>query len=679
MRRSACLLTILGIGFNAAAAQDTFGPSTAKPRPSGTSMQYFSAAGKSGETPSEQSEQLRVAQGGERTASTPAAQRPQSETSTLLPNYYDQLFGDAAQDFEPQPRLKLTASSESRQPLPELSGLIQADYESIGSNSEGQIQQVRAQQRIARPFPGGAPAPAGLGDPFDQSESSPFDSLTVSPDGAIETRSSFGPRAESQTRQNRTAPTASASETSEKPSAPQVAVTAGPQIPSVSLDWRQPQALNVAQECLCELVVRNPGKSPVRDVEVDASFPVNVRLLSSDPVPIESTSKLVWKFASLAPGAEEVIQFRMIPLERGNIQTQANVRFTGASSQTFTVAEPLLAVTMKGPEQVMVGDSAPQTIIVTNPGNGIATNVQIQAIIPDGLEHARGKRLLMEIGSLNPGESRNVRLAMAAVTGGRHQVQVQANADAGLVQKAIGEVAVIEPSLTTVMEGPGLRYLERQGVFKITVANDGAAATSNVQVMHKIPDGFEFVSADRGVQYDKTSRLMTWFVGRLDRAEQHEIQVTLLAKKTGEHKHLVRATSEHGSISDAEFLTRVEGASSLSISVVDLDDPVELGTEAIYEVRVKNEGTAAARDVGLMCELAPQMVFVGAHGPSPHRVDQGQVVFKTIPEIPAGETIVFRVRVQSQKPGSARFRARVSSESVSEPLTVDELTKFYGD
>jgi uncharacterized repeat protein (TIGR01451 family) len=318
-------------------------------------------------------------------------------------------------------------------------------------------------------------------------------------------------------------------------------------------------------------------------------------------------------------------------------------------------------------------------VTITNPGTGIAANVQIEAAIPEGLEHARGKRLIMEVGNLNPGESRSVRLALAATRGGQHHVEVQARSASGLIQTAASDVTVVAPSLQVDVQGPSLRYLGRQGVFRITVENEGSAATDNVQVRYKIPSGFEFVSSDRGAQFDPATGLLTWFAGRLEGDEEASMNVTLLAREAGEFEHLIRATSEHGALSDTDLTTVVEGTPSLVIEVKDLEDPVEVNSETAYEVRVKNEGTAPARSIGIACELAKGMTFLNAEGPAEHICDGSSVIFRAIPELGAGQSVTLKIRVSAASAGSLRFRAHLSSESIAEPLTAEELTKFYGE
>ena len=460
--------------------------------------------------------------------------------------------------------------------------------------------------------------------------------------------------------------------------APAKSSSAATQSPTVTVEWRSTGSVNVGQESSCELVIKNSGSVTAQAVEIAANFPANVRLVSTEPKPASDTN-LVWAFDEIAPGDEKIVQVKFVPVERGEVAANASVRFTGAASTRFAVTEPLLSVKLEGTSEVMVGENASQTLIVSNPGTGTAANVKVEAIIPAGLEHARGERLLMELGNLAPGENRPIRLALTAVAGGRQVIEVHTTADNGLVQSAASEVTVIAPSLAASIEGPSLRYLGRHATYTLHVSNDGAAATDNVRVMHKIPEGFEFVSAERGAQYDPQNRMLNWFVGRLDRGAKSEVAVVLNAKTTGEFTHFVRATSEHGAISDSEVTTRIEGAASLVIDVLDLDDPVEVGVETAYEIRVKNEGTAPAQNVGLTCEMPAGMEFLTASGDSAHENEKELVVFQPVAEVAAGKTLTYRVKVKGTLSGNMRFRTKVSSDSLSEPLASEEMTKIYGE
>lgn len=450
------------------------------------------------------------------------------------------------------------------------------------------------------------------------------------------------------------------------------------QSPNVTVEWRSTGAVTVGQQSSCDLIVKNTGSVNAKDVEIEAKFPSNVRLVGSVPLP-ESGSDLVWEFDEIAPGEEKIVQVNFIPVERGEVAASANVRFTRASSTSFAVTEPLLSVKLEGSSEVMVGESASQTLLIGNPGTGTAANVKVEALISAGLEHARGERLTMELGNLAPGENRPIRLAMIAVAGGRQVVEVHVTADNGLAESAAAEVTVIAPSLAATIEGPGLRYLGRHATYTLRVSNDGAASTDGVRVMHKIPEGFEFISAERGAQYDPQNRMLNWFVGRMEQDEEAQLAVVLNAKSTGEFTHFIRATSERGAISDAEVSTRVEGAASLVVTLRDIDDPVEVGAETAYEIQIKNEGTAPAQNVGLTCELPAGMEFLTASGDSHHAHDRELVVFQPVADVAAGKTLTYRVKVKGTLSGNMRFRTKVSSDSLAEPLASEELTKIYGE
>ncbi len=454
---------------------------------------------------------------------------------------------------------------------------------------------------------------------------------------------------------------------------------AGPQTPSVQIEWKSTSEINVGQECDCELLVSNVGKSPAFGVKVETNFPVSVRLLEAEPRPQTTESSLVWDLGTLDAGKSKSISIKLIPSEKGDLQAVARVHITGAATSAFVVREPKIQLDIQGPQKVMIGDPASHNVTITNPGNGTAKNVRLEALIPRGLEHSRGERLLLDVGSLNPGESRTIRLALAAVDGGDHVVQVAATADGGLSRSSEAAVSVIAPSLQTEITGPSLRYKGRQATFTVRVTNDGSVATSNVRLMHKVPEGFQFISANRGATFDAPTRILSWFVGKLEAGKSADMQVELKAEQIGEHVHYIRATSEHGSTVDSQLLTRVDGSSSLVVEVTDLDDPVEVGNETAYEVKILNEGSVAAKNVGLTCELPAGVRFLKGEGPGQHVAEGSMVLFQPLNQIDAGKSVTYRVHVIGTQEGNLRFRARVTSAASEEPLIFEELTRFYSD
>ena len=635
--------------------------------------QFFSKSGQSSGHTEENFQQNQTQQ-----TFQPQAYRRAAAGSAPVKNYYSDLFG---QDRPSSPNgliRQATATRSLNQPA-QGNRVIHAEYvQDKNARNQSVILQASSQEppsepSSSNPLPPWARSAISGNQAVEQAQ--PVSSQPVLPEqgsGLIQTKIHTAPAVE--------APVLATEQ--QAPTTKSVVIDhieSGPQTPSVKIEWKPTSEINVGQESGCELVLTNNGDCDAHGVGIKVTFPSTVRLLETKPEPDHAVDHLFWQFEKLAIGESQTIQVRFIPSQQGSMPATAQVQFSGASQGNFIVREPLLSMKIEGPQEVMLGDPASHSVTISNPGNGIAKNVKLEALIPAGLEHPRGERLVMQVGSLNPGEARSIRLALAAIGGGLQEVRVEATADGGLRQGAIASVNVVAPSLAATISGPGLRYVGRQATYTLGVRNDGMIATSNVRLMHKVPEGFEFVSASRGASYDETTRILSWFVGKLNAKSAAEMNVELIAREAGDFVHYIRATSEHGSMTDNELMTRVEGTPSLVLEIVDLDDPVEVGTETAYEVRVTNEGTAKAQNVGISCELPSGVQFLKASGASPHATDQNVVVFKPLDQIAPGKTITYRIHVIGQVDANLRFRARMSSASSPEPLTFEELTRFYGD
>jgi uncharacterized repeat protein (TIGR01451 family) len=449
--------------------------------------------------------------------------------------------------------------------------------------------------------------------------------------------------------------------------------------PSVSVEWVKHGGINVGQECACDLVVKNTGKVSARQVVVEAMFPASVRLTHAAPEPAQVADHLEWAIPELAAGEEHMIHIKMIPSQRGDLATTASVRFTGTEANVFKVEEPLLKLAIEAPSEIVVGDPVVQTVTITNPGTGIAQNVKIQVTTPKGLEATRRDSMQMEIGELNPGETRTVRLSFTAIAGGAQTLEVVATGDSDLKQVAEATVNVIAPSLKIEVEGPGLRYAGRDARYTLTVTNEGRAATNNVRVTHRIPKGFKFVKADKSGSFDANHGSVNWFLGHLEPAQTAQVKLILQAQEIGDFEHHAAVSAEHGVTAKADTTTKVEGSATLVMEVQDLDDPIEVGQETAYEVRISNTGSKAAHNVGLTFELPNGIELINVEAATQHLAKSGLILFNDLPELAPGKTALFRIHVKGNAEGNQRVRARLTSESIEQEIISEELTKFYAE
>ena len=189
------------------------------------------------------------------------------------------------------------------------------------------------------------------------------------------------------------------------------------------------------------------------------------------------------------------------------------------------------------------------------------------------------------------------------------------------------------------------------------------------------------MNSSDGGRHDFASRTVSWFVGDLTPGQSREVSMEVVAVNTGEHKHKATVTAARGLKNDAEIITRVEGLSALLMELVDLDDPVEVGSETAYEIRVTNTGSKTETNLRLICTIPDKMEFRGAKGAADckFQVKGKEVIFEVVPRLAPRADAIYRVKVRGIAPGDLRFLARITADGLTVPVHKEESTKVYGD
>ena len=194
-----------------------------------------------------------------------------------------------------------------------------------------------------------------------------------------------------------------------------------------------------------------------------------------------------------------------------------------------------------------------------------------------------------------------------------------------------------------------------------------------------IPTGFKFVQADNGGQFDDASRSIKWFVGELGPGQVKEVKCELMAITAGEFVHKAMANAARGMKAEQELKTAVEGLSAILMEVVDTEDPVEVGGDTAYEIKITNTGTKAETDVNLVCTIPPQLKLKSIQAPVKYDVVGNDIVFQSLPRLSPRADVVFKINVTAVVKGDARFKASLTTASLVEPVVKVEPTKVYAD
>jgi len=455
----------------------------------------------------------------------------------------------------------------------------------------------------------------------------------------------------------------------------------GKKEPSVSIEWIGPGGAKLNQPMTCQILVRNTGPVAVQQVVVRHRLPEGVQQRGSEPAAVVEAGVMTWNIGIIEPGVTRRIDLHVVSSVRGPLNCHADVTFTSSSTLEVQVREPLLNVKVKGPEKVVIGEPVTFSITVSNPGDGLTENITVKTTLGEGLDHDNHRVLEVNAGQLAPKETKTLQLVCQAHASGMQQTTFLASADGGLKSTDMVHLEVLQPKLDLVLTGPKLRYIERHAVYALKVTNPSNAPAGNVTLSEVVPAGFTFKAASGSGRYDEGTRTVTWFLGDMTPGQNHEMIVELIAAAAGDHKLIAQVNSARGVKTEVEAQTHVEGVSSLQVEVIDVEDPVEVGAETAYEIRVTNTGTKTESNLQLSCTLPEQMEFRGARneGDLRFRAEGKEIVFEPLAKLAPKASIVFRVQAKGLQAGNFRFRTQVRADSLSEPIVREEMTRVYSD
>jgi uncharacterized repeat protein (TIGR01451 family) len=327
----------------------------------------------------------------------------------------------------------------------------------------------------------------------------------------------------------------------------------------------------------------------------------------------------------------------------------------------------------------MIGEEAVLAIEVSNPGTGVATGVVLTENVPAGFQHQAGSELEYKIGTLKPGETRQIQLAMAAAKPGAFTNVLSAEGEANLKAEDRAKVEIIAPAIDVAMEGPKRRFLEREATYTVSVMNNGTAPARQVELVAYLPRGLKFVSANNSGQYEASTQSVHWLLAELPANDAGKVELVTLPVEAGQQRLRLSGKAERIEAVEKEHPVTVEGIAAIMFEVVDLQDPIEKGGETTYEIRVVNQGSKAATNVRITALLPPGLKALSADGPARYTLDTNRVQFEGLARLAPKAESTYRVRAQGLQPGDLRIRVQLQTDEMQEPVTKEESTRVYTD
>jgi len=442
---------------------------------------------------------------------------------------------------------------------------------------------------------------------------------------------------------------------------------------SLSVEKVAPASVNMGVQFKYEIRVQNMGQGVTMDVVIHDQLPANARFVSALPTAQVAGQMLTWKLGNMPAGQIKTLSVTVVPTAAGKLINC--VTYSAKTCVETLVTQPKLVLEKTGPPEVMICDPFTYKIVVRNAGDGPMDNVRVVDSLPSGLVTEDEKTsVTFDAGTLSAGQSREYEVRVNAKKRGDFTNKATATADQGLTAVASAKTLVREPVLAVTKTGPQMRYLGRPAKYTITVTNKGNGEAQDTKLYDAVPAGTRFVSASQGgtVVQDK----VTWDLGTLKPNASATVEMILVPLEIGVVKNAAVA-SAHCAMATGETQTVVKGIPAILLEVIDIHDPVELGTNETYEIVVLNQGSADGTNIVIVATLPPEEAYVSADGPTKATVAGQVITFAPLAQLAPKTKATFRVVVKGIKAGDARFGLKLTSDQMTSPAQETESTHIY--
>lgn len=337
---------------------------------------------------------------------------------------------------------------------------------------------------------------------------------------------------------------------------------------------------------------------------------------------------------------------------------------------------PSLALVMTAPPEANLCDPIPVKVTVRNTSSMSLPRVRVTETLPAGLRTMNGQTALsLDAGDLQPGGGRQFTFDVFAAAAGPYISRAQATSDGGGQAEASATILVRRPVLAVTCSATAKVLMGRPVEVCLDVQNLGDASESKATLTLRVPAGAT-VGSTTGGGASRDGHVV-WEISDLPPGVSKHVCATIIPRAVGP---LTLAPAVRGACAgpaESRCVMQVEGIPAILFEVVDLEDPIEVGAHATYDIKVVNQGSAAVARIQVVCTLEETQEFVSGTGPTPVSAQGQTVTMGPVSVLDPGAEVTWRVVVKAVKAGDVRFKAVLTSDQFPHPIEETEATQQY--
>ena len=319
--------------------------------------------------------------------------------------------------------------------------------------------------------------------------------------------------------------------------------------PLLIVETLGPRKAVLGKEATFRVRLQNVGDVVADAVVVRVNTPLGAQIVSAQgsrgvtDLAIEEAQKpLEWRVERLEPHGTEFLNLRIVPRKSSSFDLGVTWTLAPVASQSVIhVQEPKLNLNIEGPHEVRYGETKLYRLSISNPGTGVAENVELKLMPLDGGEQPMAVR---QLGKMEAGEEQVLEVELTARQAGYLNVEAVVIADAGLRVASRQRVLVRRANLNVVATGPEMNYAGTIANYRFRLENAGNATAENIRLVASLPAGCEYLDSSDGGKLDTHGRRIVWKVHSLAANNDQTFQVKVSLSHPGENHFRVAADAD---------------------------------------------------------------------------------------------------------------------------------------
>ena len=233
----------------------------------------------------------------------------------------------------------------------------------------------------------------------------------------------------------------------------------------------------------------------------------------------------------------------------------------------------------------------------------------------------------------------------------------------------------LRPVLTVQCHAPEEALLTRAATICLAVTNTGNAPEAMTTVTLATPEGSGLVGTSGGGRAE--AGRVVWEIPNLPAGAGTNLCAAFKPPQTGALPFTSTVRGRVAPPVESRCATRIMGLPSVLLEVVDLADPVEVGKEQTYQIKVTNQGSAVLTKVKVVCTLEETQEFVSGSGASVVSAEGRIITLATLPTLGLKEQAVWQVVVKALQAGDVRFATELKADQFERSINETESTRQY--